>query len=133
MITTKTSPVKRLIAICVLVAFTNAATGCHSSHCFLADERQEIQEAQSVYKIVTTNGRIFDFDRNPFGYATLRDTTVQVYLGNDSTEVIPLSSVETICTRGPDPKRTGIAVLLGVGVAALIAASFARAFSVGSH
>jgi len=123
---------KQLVTICVLVAFTFATFGCYSSHRVLVDERQQIKEPQRIYKIQTTEGRIINFESDPKAYAILSDTTVQIYLGSDSTEVIPISSVQMLYTKGPDPKRTGIAILLGVGVTALIVASLAHGIHVGS-
>ena len=111
---------KQIISISILIAFTSGTFGCSSSHSFLVSQKQQIKEPQKVYRIQTTDGNIVDFESDSLGYAVLSDTTLQRLLPNGTAKTIPLSTVKVLYTKGYDPNRTGIAILMGVGLEGLI-------------
>jgi|WetSurMetagenome_2_1015567.scaffolds.fasta_scaffold203556_1 hypothetical protein len=127
-----TSQMKQFLTVFILLAFVHSTLGCYSSHRFLVDDRQQIKEPQRIYRIKTTDGQYVSFESDSLGYAVLNDTTLQRYLSNGVTETIPLSTVQVLYTQGPDPKRTGIAILLGFGVIASIYVAIVSGLRAGS-
>jgi hypothetical protein len=119
----KASLIKPLVSLIVLMAFTCATVGCSSTRSFLVEQRQQIKEPHKIYSILTTNDKVIDFESDSLGNAVLNDTTLTRFLSNDSTETISLSTVKVLYTNEPDPKRTGIAILVGAGFATLIISS----------
>ncbi len=116
----------------VLAAFASATIGCSSTHQFLVQDRQQIQDPRRVYKIQTVDNKIISFESDSLGYAILRDTTLERSVGYGSVENIPLSTVKVLYARGPDQTRSVIAIALGVGVIVLIITSIDHGLHSGS-
>jgi hypothetical protein len=118
----------RFPTLCVLLAFACSTLSCYSFHRVRVEERQQIKPPQRIYKIQTTGGNVISFASDSLGYAILTDSTLLRHVAGDSIEVIPLSTVKILHTKGYDSQRTTYVIVLSVTVAVLLSIALANQF-----